>query len=89
MIFRERVGGGGREKSVDVPIDGEGWMGAAIVWLSVAVIAGGGSRRDMPRVDSWDPLLPTMSVEEAGVGGGLVRGMLRPEWYGSPCQRRN
>ena len=79
MIFRERVGGGGREKSVDVPIDGDGWIGAGIVWLSVAVMAGGGSRRDMPRADSGDPLLPTMSGEEAGVGGVVVRGMLRLE----------
>lgn len=75
IIFRERVGGGGREKSAAVPVDESCWMGVAFFWLSTALIAGGGRRRDKPRGESWDPLFPTMSVEGAGVGGGLARGI--------------
>lgn len=78
MIFRERVGGGGREKSAVVLADDGCRIGVSFFWLSAAVIAGGGSRRDMLRAESWDPLFPTMSVEGAGVGGGLARGILRP-----------
>lgn len=76
MIFRERVGGGGREKSAVVPADEGCRVEVAFFWLSVAASAGGGSRRDMLR-ESWDPLFPMMSVEGAGVGGGLARGIVR------------
>ena len=48
-------------------------------WLSAAAIAGGGSRKEIPKAESSDPLLATMSVEEAGVGGGLARGILSQE----------
>lgn len=79
MIFRERVGGGGREKSATVPMDEVCRVVVGIFWLSAAAIAGGGSRNDMPRAEGSHSPFPTMSVEEAGVGGRLARGILRQE----------
>lgn len=53
MILRERVGGGGREKSALVMVD---CVPAEFLLLPVAAIAGGGRRKDISSDDScWVP----------------------------------
>lgn len=89
MIFRERVGGGGksysslvvcgeiaddlrRDLTVSLACSGN-WLLAA--W-SPAVMAGGSSSNVICNFSrSLVPSLPFISVEEAGVGGNVGRGM--------------
>lgn len=56
MILRERVGGGGREKSAVVTVDCECRVLERFLLLPVAAIAGGGRRKDISSDDScWVP----------------------------------
>jgi hypothetical protein len=43
---------------------------------SAVATAGGGSSKDNCREENWEPSLPLISVEDAGVGGGSGRGIL-------------
>lgn len=38
-------------------------------------IAGGGSSKDICRLEKWEPSLPLISVDDPGVGGGSGRGI--------------
>ncbi len=80
MILRERVGGGGREKSALVMVDCECRVPAEFLLLPVAAIAGGGRRKDISSDDScWVPFWPVISVDDAGVGGRVTRGITERE----------
>ena len=74
MIFRDRVGGGGSEKS-ELAICCDGW---APLPPAVAM-AGGGRAKDIFSVGRRGHSLPRMSEEEAGVGGKLDRGIANLE----------
>lgn len=52
MIWRERVGGGGREKSALVMVDCECRVLAAFLFLPLAAMAGGGRRKDISGDDN-------------------------------------
>lgn len=52
IILRERVGGGGREKSALVMVDCECKVLVEFLLLPVAAIAGGGRRKDISSDDS-------------------------------------
>ena len=73
MIFRDRVGGGGKEKSA-FPMAGRiGWGFELRPWLFPAAIAGEGNAK-APSQAAGSPLsLLEMSAEEAGVGGSCTR----------------
>lgn len=116
MIFRERVGGGGRakesfcggfwameerrriltislagragemgetgryeeeEEEEEVEAEVEKSLMEELEGREPAATAGGGSSKDIWRGRKLEPSWPLISVEEAGVGGGSGRGMLR------------
>ena len=74
MIVRDLVGGGGKVKLVLIA----GWgclVDEGVPLVCLGAIAGGPKLNDLSVAASVEPSLPWMSVEAAGVGGRLVRGM--------------
>lgn len=74
-MVRDRVGGGGKEKPGFDADWARLWAGEAplVPWRS---IAGGGRLKELSVTAVGDVSLPWISVEAAGVGGRLVRGII-------------
>lgn len=77
MILRERVGGGGREKSALVILDCDCNAVVVVLLPLVATIAGGGNRKDISSEGGWDSFSLGISVDDTGVGGSVTRGIPR------------
>lgn len=76
MIFRDRVGGGGKEKSA-FPMAGRIGCGFELrPLLLAAAIAGEGNAKAPSQAAGNTLSLLGMSVDEAGVGGSCVRVMV-------------
>jgi len=75
MMVRDRVGGGG---NVKFGLEAE-WIclsGAELPWSRFGAIAGGGRLKHFSVADMGERSLPSISVEAAGVGGRLGRGIV-------------
>lgn len=79
MILRERVGGGGREKSALVILECDCTEFIVFLLPLVATIAGGGSRNDISSEGCRESFSLAISVDDTGVGGRVTRGMAREE----------
>lgn len=75
MILRERVGGGGREKSAPITFDCDCKEFAVFLLPLVGTIAGGGKEKDISSEGGLDSCSPVMSVDDDGVGGRATRGI--------------
>ena len=76
MMVLDLVGGGGRVKLVveigcDCPFDG------LLPFACLGAIAGGPKLKALSVAERGAPSLPWISVEAPGVGGRLVRGMMK------------
>lgn len=79
MILRERVGGGGREKSAPVTFVCDCKEFAVFLLPLVGTIAGGGKEKDISSEGGLDSCSPVMSADDDGVGGRVTRGIPRIE----------
>lgn len=76
MIFRDRVGGGGKEKSA-FPMAGRIGCGLELrpLLLAAAIVGEGNAKASSQAADNLSSLL-AVSADEAGVGGNCARVMV-------------
>lgn len=86
IILRDRVGGGGSEKSAFVMVDRDNRLLEGLLFVLASAMAGGGRRKAISRDESWDPVSAVMSVDDTGVGGRVTRGITS---IGRECSNSN